>query len=408
MKQDSEFYLDYAAAAPVWPAAMQAVTTALAQHGNPSSFHDAGRSQRHAWQQHMERIAAHLGCTPDELILTSGATESIATAIHGILAADPAAHCVSTLAEHAAADAAIRAAGNPTTWVPTTELGQVSAAAVAAAIRPNTRLISLLAAHNETGTVQQVRSITKAVRSAERRLGHRILLHWDASQWAAWHPLNLHQLGADLVSISGAKLGAPASGLLYVKRGTTLQPLIRGGNQQHGRRGGTEDVPAAAGLAIAFDETRAVLPVVSEEVRAARRMLGDTLEAAFPSLVRRDQEDGLPNILHITLPGLDAEQAVYALSDAGISVATGAACSSAQTSEAARVRTGLRVPRNQLGATLRISLGWHTTRADIARLTPTMIDILRSIMDQTSITSSLQQTGTALNQAYAQEPHAKQ
>ncbi len=405
---NSTDYLDYAAAAPLWPAAITAVTDALRTRGNPSSLHKNGRAKRQDWHQALARIARHLGCTPDELIVTSGATESSTTAITGSIADLMSAHVISSAAEHAASYASItelERRGCAVTWLPVNNAGQVRPADLAAALRPTTQLVSLLLAHNETGAIQRVHALTTVVRAAERRYGHRILIHWDAAQWAAWHPLNLHQLGADLVSLSGMKLGGPPSGLLYVRRGVALRPLIHGGSQQHGRRAGTEDVAAALGLAAAFDETRRILPICRDEVQTARNQLGAALQAAFPSLVRRDQSNGLPNILHITLPGLDAEQAVYALSAVGIEIATGAACTSDSSTDSHRVRTALHIPPADLHATLRISLGWTTTTGDIARLTPRFIDILERTVRQTSTTSLLQHAGSNLNQAYVQGSH---
>lgn len=403
----NSIYLDYAAAAPLWPVVIEAVSQTLYMPGNPGSMHEQGYALKQLWHDSLRSIAKQLGCTADELIITSGATESANLAILGSLLHQPKVqpvHCISSTAEHAACYGPLKELeqeGASITWLPVNIHGQIEVQSLADAIGPATKLVSLIAAHNETGAIQPIRAIVAAIRAAEQRVGHRILIHLDCAQLAAWQPLNAHALGADLITISGNKLGGPHCGLLYVRRGIKLHPIMHGGGQQQGRRPGTEDVSGVAGLALALKTTWGLLPIRKPVINALHDRLGSALNKAFPTLVRRDVADGLPNMLHLTLPGLDGEQAVYALSQAGIAVATGSACTATNRTSEQRVRAALGINATDQPATLRISLGMQTTDEEITRAIPIFIDILNRTLAQTNLTKRLQASGRDLSQAYA-------
>ncbi len=403
MSQPTHHYLDYAAAAPLRPEALAALTDARGQSGNTGSQHGAGIAAKRRWDAALDTLARLLGCQADELVITSGATESCNLAILGSMlpeldAGNPI-RILTSAAEHPACSSAVdllEARGATVDRLAVNPHGQVALADVETALCPKTRLVTFIAAHNETGAVQRIHRIIEAVRSAERRFGTTILVHLDAAQWVAWQRLDVHHLGADFVSASGAKFGGPHAGILYVKRGTKLTPLIVGGGQQQGRRSGTVDVAAAAGLAAALTAAWDELPSAAPAVRTARDMLADTLLAAFPDAVGRDRPDGLPNFIHLTVPGLDADNAVAALSAAGIDLSTGSACSAADAAKQQRIHAALGIAGTDTRSTLRITLGPDADAAAMARLAPTIVGILNRVRQQSRATAALQAAAAGL------------
>ena len=403
--QQTPLYLDYAAAAPLWPSVVAAMTEIMRLRGNPGSLHTDGYQMRQAWNQALTRLARLLGCQSDELIITSGATESSNLAIFGAIAANEIPHSsiITSTIEHPASYAPLKqleSLGARVTWLPIDSHGVIDIKQLAKALSPKTRLISLIAAHNETGAIQPMHRIVETIRTAQRTFDSRILIHLDASQLAAWQPLNPHHLDVDLLTLSGAKIGGPA-GLLYVKRGTVLQPVLYGGSQQHGRRPGTEDVAAAVGIAEALDATWQQLEGCTTHIGSLRDRIADAMMASFPTAIRRDQHDGLPNILHLTIPGLDAESAVYALSEAGIAIATGSACSTNEPEQKQRMLDALGIPTSDHGSTIRISLGWTTSEEAVIRAIPRLIGILQQVHELSATTTRLQKAGKELSTQYA-------
>lgn len=405
--QKQPIYLDYAAAAPLWPNVVTSMTEAMALRGNPGSLHADGYQIRRTWNQALNRLARFLGCQADELIITSGATESNNLAILGAtLIADIAnSHIITSTIEHPASYEPIKrleTLGAHVTWLPVDGRGLLDIKQLTQSLTPNTRLVSLIAAHNETGVIQPIHRIVETIRTAEKTFKNKILIHLDASQWAAWQQLNPHHLDVDLLTISGAKIGGPA-GLLYVKRGTPLEPLLYGGGQQHNLRPGTEDVIGAVGLAMAIEIVWKQIPETTTCIRALRDQIADAIIDAFPIAIRRDQKDGLPNIFHVTISGLDAESAIYALSEAGIAIAAGSACSTNQPEQKQRILAALGIPVADRASTLRISLGWTTNKEDISRALPAMIGILKQVHEQSAKLATLQQAGKKLSKKYAKD-----
>jgi cysteine desulfurase len=405
--QKQSIYLDYAAATPLWPTVVEVMTKSMALHGNPGSLHADGYQMRQTWNQAIDRIARLLGCQSDEIVITSGATESSNLAILGSIPSTDIAnsHIITSTIEHPASYEPIKhleTLGAHVTWLPVNNCGQIDIKQLSESITSKTQLISLIAAHNETGVIQPIHRIVEMIRRAEKTFATKILIHLDTSQWAAWQQLNPHHLDVDLLTISGAKIGGPA-GLLYVKRGTILQPILYGGGQQHSLRPGTEDVIGAVGLAAAIETTWQQLPVAATRIRALRDQIADAIIDAFPIAIRRDQKEGLPNILHLTIPGLDAESAIYALSEAGIAIASGSACSTNQPEQKQRILAALGIPVADRASTLRISLGWTTSVEDISRALPVMIGILKQVHEQSAKLTTLQQAGKQLSKKYAED-----
>jgi len=405
--QKQPIYLDYAAAAPLWPIVVTSMIEAMALRGNPGSLHADGYQMRQTWNLAIDRLARLLGCQSDELIITSGATESSNLAILGSIPSTDItnSHIITSTIEHPASYEPIKhleTLGAHITWLPVNNCGQIDIKQLSESITSKTQLISLIAAHNETGVIQPIHRIVEIIRKAEKTFATKILIHLDASQWAAWQQLNPHHLDVDLLTISGAKIGGPA-GLLYVKRGTPLQSILYGGGQQHGLRPGTEDVVSAVGLTAAIETTWQQLPEAAIRIRSLRDQIADAIINAFPGAIRRDQKESLPNILHVIIPSLDAESAIYALSEAGIAIAAGSACSTNQPEQKQRILAALGIPVANRASTLRISLGWTTSVEDISRALPTMIGILKQVHEQSAKLTTLQQAGKKLSKKYAKD-----
>ncbi len=349
-------YLDYNATAPMRPAVIEAVTSALGLFGNPSSVHGFGRAARHAVEEARERVAALVGVEPSRVVFTSGGTEANNTALRG----SNGRRVIVSAVEH---DSVLRAA-------PDAELIPVDAAGVVdldALDRLLTRcegpkLVSIMLANNETGAIQPV---VEVVAVAHAR---GALVHSDAVQAAGKIPVDLDALGVDLLSLSAHKLGGPRGvGALIVGDGVAFEPLILGGGQERGRRAGTEAVAALVGLGVAAE-------IAGRELREAAELarLRDDLERRVRASVAEArvfarETPRLPNTSCFTMPGVASETQVMALDLAGVAVSAGPACSSGKVSSS-HVLAAMGVPAAEAGTAIRVSLGWQTRAADVDRL----------------------------------------
>jgi cysteine desulfurase len=346
-----ETYLDWNATAPLRPEAAAAMQAALAQGGNPSSVHRRGRGARQAVEYAREIVAALAGMPASGIVFTSGGTE----ANHLALLGTGRARALVSAVEHASVLHAVPEAEH----VPVDGDGIVDLDCLAAMLAsdPRPALVSIMLANNETGVIEPVREIAALAHS------HGALLHCDAVQAAGKMPLA--GLGADLVTLSAHKLGGPAGvGALAISDGVELAPLMRGGGQERGRRAGSENVAGIAGFAAAVEAGGADAAVWGR-VAALR----DRLEAEAASRVPGARVIGaavprLPNTSALALPGVPAETQVIALDLAGVMVSAGAACSSGKVGPS-HVLAAMRLPPELAGTTIRVSLGWTTTEADI-------------------------------------------
>ncbi|GAO01571.1 cysteine desulfurase family protein [Anaeromyxobacter sp. PSR-1] len=357
-------YLDHNAITPMRPEARAAVRDALEVFGNPSSVHAAGRAARDLLDGARERVARAVGAAPAEIVFTSGATEAAALAIRGVLGAAPAGRrrLVVTAVEHPCVLSLARAlerAGTPLTVVPVDRRGQVDPEAFRAALGPDVALACAMRANNETGVVLPVPALAAAARDAGAPF------FCDAVQAAGKIPLDVRALGADLVALTGQKFGGPrGAGVLWVAPGLPLAPVL-GGEQERGRRAGTENLPGIAGLAAALEA--AVAAVAEEGPRLAA--LRDRLEAGLLAAVPRARVNGagaprLPGTLSITLEGCDAEALLMAMDLEGVCASAGSACHSGSTRPSG-VLLALGLSDADARATLRLSLGWTTTADDV-------------------------------------------
>ena len=354
-------FLDFNATCPPLAEAIEAfVRTAREAGGNPSSIHWSGRAARKALEDARERIAAALGADAGEIVLTSGATEANNLAIAGVLAEAPPGEVVVSAIEHPsvlqAAEAWAKRFGHRCIKVPPEADGRVDAARFLAAIGEKTRLACLMWANNETGVIQPVEEVAQGCRAR----GVPLLV--DGVQALGKLQVDLHALGADLVSFSAHKIGGvKGTGALYVRRGLRLAPLLLGGGQERGLRSGTANPPAAAAFAAAIGR------VDFSSFAPLRDALEAQLKARFGEDVRIFGAGAprLGNTSMFGLRGMDGETLLMQMDLAGFAVSAGSACASGKH-EPSHVLAAMRVPRAYAHGALRISLGPGVDEATLA------------------------------------------
>jgi len=373
-------YLDNNATTPVLPEVFEAMRPYFAEcFGNASSIHHHGQESRAAVEDARESVAHLLGCSASEIVFTSGGTESDNLAVAGWVAAGD--HVVTSSIEHHAVLHAckhLETMGCEVTVLPVDGRGMIDPADVRRALRPNTKLISLMMANNETGVLQPVDEIGKIAAEA------KILFHTDAVQAAAKVAIDVRRIGCDALSISGHKIHAPQGvGALYVKKGTRIQPLFHGGRHERSRRAGTENVPGIVGLGKAAQLAKESLDRGDDKVLSAMR---DRLEQGILAQVDDASVNGwgatrVPNTTNIRFDHIEGESLVIALDLKGLAVSTGAACSSGAI-EPSHVLIAMGLRPEQARASIRFSLGKQTTQADIEfalGLVPEAVARLRAI-----------------------------
>jgi len=375
-------YLDHNATTAVDPAVLDAMLPYFsADFGNASSIHTFGQRARAAVETAREQVAALVGARPQEIVFTSGGTESDNHAIFGVaLSSLTSAHIITTTIEHEAvlnACQALEKQGVTVTYLPVDREGLINLDDLRRALCPETVLITVMHANNELGTLQPLAEIGRIAAEAD------VYFHTDAVQSAGKIPVDVKSLQPDLLSISGHKLYAPKGvGALFIKSGTRLRQFLYGGHHQRGFRPGTENVAGIVGLGKAAELAR-----VSLEKDAARiSRLRDTLEQAIlaripDSRVNSSNAPRTPNTSNILFPGLEGEALVIALDLKGVACSTGAACSSGAV-EPSHVLTAIGLPAAQARASIRLSLGRHTTESEIAaalELIPAAVSHLRKL-----------------------------
>ena len=361
---DSRVYLDYAATTPLRPEALAAMTPYFAQHGfNPSSAHAEGRRARAALDDARDSVARVLGCGRKEVVFTAGGSESDALALLGYARAnrDRGRHLVSTVIEHHAvlhALDALEAEGFEVSRIGVDESGLVDPVRFAQELRADTILASVAQANNEIGTVQPIAALARVARE------RGVAFHTDAVQAAPWLPLDVAELGVDLLSISAHKFYGPKGvGALYVRSGVAVEPLVYGGGQEFGRRSGTENVAGIVGLAAALELATAGKAERASRVAALRERLESRILAEIPD-ARVNGASRLPNNLNLSIAGVDSEGLLADLE--GIAVSAGSACASGVL-EPSHVIAALGLDGRWQRGVIRISLGYDTREEDIDR-----------------------------------------
>ncbi len=369
-------YLDCNATTPVDPRVVAVMGDALAHlWGNPSSGHRIGRAARLAVERAREQVAACLGAEPGEIVFTSGGSESDNWAIHGVVADHSGAHVVASAVEHPAVLEPLRAAerrGEITlTIVGVDRFGRVDPAAVAAAMTEHTVLVSVMLANNEVGTLQPIAEISAICHE------RGVLLHTDAAQAVGKASVDVRALGVDLLTVAGHKLYAPKGvGALYVRRGVSLAPLIRGAGHERGLRAGTENVASVVGLGLACEIAAAELAEETPRLRALRDRLESALGEGVPGLIRHGHPElRLPNTSSCAFPGYDANLLLSRLTDE-VAASAGAACHTDEVTPS-HVLTAMGVDLATARATVRFSVGRFTTAAEVDEGARRVIAVVR-------------------------------
>jgi cysteine desulfurase len=364
----SMIYMDHSATTAVDPRVLAAMTPFWSElYGNPSSLYGLGRKAAAALEGARARVATLLNCQPGEIVFTSGGTESDNLALRGVGLAQAARgrrHIITTPVEHhavlhTAADLAEHFDFD-VTYLPVDHHGLVDPAAVEASVRADTALISVMAANNEVGTLEPIAEIGA--------IAHRrgVPFHTDAVQAAGHLPLDVTSLNVDLLALSAHKFYGPKGvGLLYVRRGVKLQPLQTGGNQERGRRSGTESVPMIVGMAHALELAQSELPASAARLIALRERLASGLLERIPDVeITGHPMQRLPGHLSLLIHGAEAEGILIGLDLAGIAASSGSACASGAPT-ASHVLTAMGFASGDAMGALRLTMGRETTEADV-------------------------------------------
>ena len=367
-------YLDYNATTPVEPQVLNSILPYFsADFANASSIHTPGQRARSAVETAREQVGALIGARPQEIVFTSGGTESDNHAIFGVAqpilavrsspAKATAPHIITTAIEHEAvfnACQALETQGVSVTYLPVDRQGLVDPESVRRAIRPETFLITVMHANNELGTLQPLEQMGRIAKE------HKVYFHTDAVQAAGKIPIDVNALNVDLLSVSGHKLYAPKGvGALYVRSGTRLRQLLYGGHHQRGFRPGTENVAGIVGLGKAAEIARDALPSDAQQVSTLR----DKLECGLVERIQQVHVNGgsaprTPNTTNVMFAGIEGEALVIALDLKGLACSVGAACSSGAV-EPSHVLIAIGLSQEEAKSSLRFSLGRHTTESEI-------------------------------------------
>ena len=388
-------YLDNSATTPIDPRVVEAMMPFLTdKFGNASSIHHFGQEAKTAVDRARHQVAALVGARPNEIIFTSGGTESNNLSIRGLLESPTVRnslsdgdrpHVITSAIEHSAVKNVceyLEKSGVEVTYLPVYENGIVRLADLEAAMRDNTVLVTIMAANNEIGTLQPIEEIGKLVRSM-RAEGKKIWFHTDAVQAVGKIPLNVADIGCDLLSMSAHKLYAPKGmGALYVRRGVRLQPQNIGGHQERDIRGGTEPVPSVVAFGAACEIAESEMEQDAANCQALRNDLENSIGERIPDVhFNGDREERLPNIANVSFGSIEGEGLLINLDMQGIAVSTGSACSSGTLEPSPVIRALGRNDELARGA-IRFSFGKFNTKEELdalLRVLPSSIENLRSL-----------------------------
>ncbi|OII10661.1 cysteine desulfurase [Curtobacterium sp. MCBA15_009] len=376
------FYLDRAATTPVRREVLEAMWPWLTgAFGNPSSTHGVGDQAARGLADARATVARVLGCRPAEVVFTTGGTEGANTAVKGIaLAAPRGRHVVTSAIEHEAVLESCaylaRFHGFQVTVLPVGSDGRVDPQVLRAALRPDTTLVSIAHADNEIGTVQDVPALAAVAHGVGARF------HTDAVQSAPWLPVGPDALGVDAVSLSGHKLGAPkGTGVLAVRSGVPLEPLLHGGGQERGRRSGTEDVAGAVAVATALGlrSSGGAAGAASVAATSARDAVLDGVLAAVPgAFVTGSRTHRLPGHASFCFPGVNGETVLLELEQRDVVSSSGSACAAGST-EASHVLTALGIPEDVARTALRLTFDETLMAADVPLVVGAVADAVAAV-----------------------------
>lgn len=385
-------YMDHAATTPVDPKIFTSMKPYFtAEYGNPSALYGLGRRAQEAVSVARKEIAAILHALPENIIFTAGGTESDNLAIFGIAKthAHKGKHIITTAIEHHAVIHPLdelRKQGFEITEIPVNEDGLVDAKTVASAIRPDTILVSIMYANNEMGAIEPIGDIGREILKYRKEHNSAYpYFHTDACQAAGYLDLDVEKLHVDLMTLNGGKIYGPKGvGLLYLRRGVTLTPIIFGGGQEKKRRSGTENVPGIIGLSGALSLAQKTKDAESARLRKLTKYFWDELSKAIPRIKLNGPTVGnqrLPNNLNVTFMDVEGEAMLLYLDEFGIMCSTGSACTS-ESLEPSHVLRAMGMPYEMAHGSLRFTLGRENTKADIdyvVKYLPAVVAQLREI-----------------------------
>lgn len=379
----NRIYLDYAATTPADPAVVAAMQPYFSEkYGNPSSIHAFGQETRAAIEKARGQVAALIAAKPEEIVFTSGGTEADNQALEGVAYANESKgnHIIySAIEHHAVSECAVflQKRGFELTVVPVDQDGLVSPAAVAQAITPKTILVSVMHANNEIGTIEPIAAIAKITREK------KVYLHTDAVQTAGHWPINVDELGVDLLSLSAHKLYGPKGvGALYIRKGTRLTPFLHGGAQENNRRASTENVPGIVGFGAAAELAGRTLAAENAKLLPLRdKLIKGILEKIPDVRLNGHPTERLPNNVNVSIRYIEGESMLLSLDMLGIAASSGSACTSGSL-DPSHVLLAIGLPHEIAHGSLRFSLGKQTTAAEIDYVLenlPKIVDKLRKM-----------------------------
>lgn len=383
-------YLDHAATTPTDPRVVKAMSPYWTdKFANPSSIYRLGQVNKQAINEARQIIANYLASQPDEIIFTGGGTASINLAIKGLVEAlNTKTHIItSNIEHHAVSHSVSRLAnqGHHLSFLPVDINGLVSLADLKATINDQTRLVTIMMANNEIGTIQPIQKIgaylAKLNQIRTKQKLPRIYFHTDACQAAGTLDLNVNKLHVDLLTLNGSKIYGPKGvGVLYVKRGTPLIPLLDGGGQEKNKRSGTENIPGIIGLAKAIVLAQQTKEKENKRLITLRDWFINQITTTIPkTILNGDSQNRLPNNINISFLDIEGEAILLHLDEVGIQVSTGSACNS-ESLEPSHVIRALGYPPEVAHGSIRFTLGKSTTKADLEYVLsklPTIIQKLR-------------------------------
>lgn len=376
-------YLDHAATCPTDPEVLEAMQPYFTEHfGNPSSIYSISRTTRNAIETARAILAKAIGAAPEEIVFTSGGSESDNFSVKGVAHAlrEKGRHIITSQIEHHAVLYTckyLEKNGYTVTYLPVDHDGIIRIEELEKAIRPDTILITIMHANNEIGSIQPIREIGEIAKK------HKIVFHTDAVQTFGHIPVDVNELNADLLSISGHKFYGPKGvGALYIRKGTKITPLIHGGDQERRRRASTENVPGIVGLGKAVEIARDVMTgELQRQARLRDEFIQKILTTIPDSRLNGAPLQRLPNNINISFKGIEGESILLNLDMYGIAASTGSACSSSSL-EPSHVLLAIGLDHELAHGSVRFSLGKHTTAEDlnsVAEILPGIIRKLRAM-----------------------------
>ena len=374
-------YMDNAATTRMCPAAVQAMQPYLTEfYGNPSAMYQAGRRAREAVRRSRDIISTMLGAKPDEIVFTSGGTEADNWAMTAVLEAkkEQGSHIITSRIEHPAVlrtcEYLSRVRGAEITYLEPDENGIIRPETAAAAIRSDTILMSVMTANNEVGTIQPVAELGRIAHT------HDILFHTDAVQAFGHIPLDVNEMEIDLLSASGHKFYGPKGcGFLYIRQGTGIGSMIRGGAQEYNRRAGTENVPGIAGMGAAAEEAQKWMKDRMQRETELRDYMIGRMKHEIPGVqLNGHPEHRLPNNVSLQFPEINAESALIRLDLQGIAASAGSACSTGSL-EPSHVLLAMGCSRKEAFRSLRFTLSYETTREEVDQVVEAMKQICNHV-----------------------------